>query len=108
MQVCLVTREYRPAASIIESVVLDVKTVRTHALASCLVAAIAGQTPSGIQWLISQMRPTYRDVLTYYHHAGLISAAQGDFEKAVEMFSIVRMTTLPNGLPLQAQARADK
>jgi hypothetical protein len=35
------------------------------------------------------MRPTYRDVLAYFHHAGLISAATGDFERAVEMFSMV-------------------
>jgi COP9 signalosome complex subunit 3 len=29
------------------------------------------------------------DIITYYHHAGLICAATGNYTKAVEMFTIV-------------------
>ena len=43
----------------------------------------------------------YLDIITFYHHAGLIAAAVQDFPLAVELFSIVSSSTA-----LQADGRS--
>jgi len=39
----------------------------------------------------------YLDIITFYHHAGLIAAAVQDFPLAVELFSIVSLPLTNNG-----------
>jgi hypothetical protein len=39
----------------------------------------------------------YLDIITFYHHAGLIAAAVQDFPLAVELFSIVSLPLSNNG-----------
>ena len=39
----------------------------------------------------------YLDIITFYHHAGLIAAAVQDFPLAVELFSIVSLPLTNHG-----------
>jgi hypothetical protein len=39
----------------------------------------------------------YLDIITFYHHAGLIAAAVQDFPLAVELFSIVSVALTGHG-----------
>ncbi|WVR04038.1 hypothetical protein IAU60_001037 [Kwoniella sp. DSM 27419] len=80
LEACLTTKELERAKLVLDQVFLNIKTCE----------------------------PSYLDVLTYYHHAGLVSAALGEFSKAKQYFvtAVSLPTTTPSAIQLAAAKRA--
>ncbi|KNX49736.2 COP9 signalosome complex subunit 3 [Cryptococcus deuterogattii R265] len=82
LEACLITRQYdHPSlGSVLNIIFLDVKTTA----------------------------PTYLDILTYYHHAGTVNMAMGDFRKAKEYYltAVTAPTTTASAIQLACAKRA--
>ncbi|WVQ78684.1 hypothetical protein IAT38_000771 [Cryptococcus sp. DSM 104549] len=80
LEACLITREYEQAQLVLDQVFFNVKG-------------------AGLSYL---------DFLTYYHHAGTVSIALGDFAKAKEYFvaAITLPTTEPSAIQIACAKRA--
>lgn len=77
---CLVTKQYRDALPVVRGLYIDIKL----------------------------FQPTYSDVITFFHHAGLICAALGEYELAIEHFTtcVSVPTAAASAVQLAAAKRA--
>lgn len=65
------------------------------ALTSCRFTEVAPVSSLHRDRLVRSCQGTrYSDILAFYHHAGTIAAASGEYKRATELFTFVRLTRL--------------